>query len=168
MTEEEIKLVNSTSRSRGAVGKNAIVPQYVNGILHERAAFFPTVLDYGAGKDALHVGLLKKEYPNNLIAGWDIGDNWNAELHISRTELVYAAPWSLVYASNVLNVQPTINALQETIDELKLLTGDNTLIVNYPPSPRKLFFDKADIFELLQKYFRFVLPKESNVIVCQS
>jgi len=135
MNEQEIKLVNRTARSAGAVGRNAVVPRVVTKYLKDNPEL-ATVLDYGAGPDQIHVMKMRKEFPMGLILGYEIGDNHRKYHHITR-RTAYRILWDVVYASNVLNVQPTEDALEDTLRELMVLSKNGIAIFNYPASPRK-------------------------------
>lgn len=165
MTPEEIKAVNKTCRSKGAVGKNALVPRLVEEFLKDKIQrlYYPVVIDFGAGKDLLHVKRLEKLFPDVLFAGYEVGDN-ATEDHVSRTQLIAASPFSLIYASNVLNVQPSMEALTETIEFLRLLAGnDGVVLANYP-KPRKLELSFDDLLVFIKRYFRHVSVCSGNVI----
>ena len=74
-TMEEIKIANATSRSNGASAKNkdgsirAIVPRYVAEHINKE----DSILDFGAGKGAVHTKWLR-EQGFNAVA-YDFGDN---------------------------------------------------------------------------------------------
>jgi hypothetical protein len=60
-TTEEVRIANATSRSRGASAINkdgsirAIVPRYIAEHIDKQSA----ILDYGAGKEAIHTQWLQ-------------------------------------------------------------------------------------------------------------
>ena len=60
-------------------------------------------------------------------------------------------------ASNVLNVQSSLDMLEKTLKQMKdVLLDDGELFVNYPSSPRKAGLTVRDIEDVLKKNFRFV------------
>ena len=130
----------STARSKGAVGQQAIVPRVVRDIL-EKHECYQNILDFGAGPGRKHVNNLKKQFDRN-IQGYDLGDDRD----------ILEESWNLVYASNVLNVQTTIEQLLETLADLWIAQGDGDLIVNYPKEPRKMGLTPTQMEECLFKF----------------
>ena len=147
-TPEEIKIANATSRSMGAVGCQAIVPKYVESI----ACDTDRILDFGAGKDATHARRLCERGFN--VTAYEFGDNVNDSIH-KPGALAYS--YDIVYASNVLNVQSSVNMLGETIETLvKCVKTDGFLVVNYPKDPRKGVMEHVDserLEEFLKAFF---------------
>lgn len=80
-TEMEIKIANATSRSNGASAKNkdgsirAIVPRYVA----EHVDKDDSILDFGAGKGAVHTKWLREVGFN--VTAYDFGENCIEGLH---------------------------------------------------------------------------------------
>ena len=80
-TMEEIKVANATSRCNGASAKNqdgsirAIVPRYVAEHINNEES----ILDFGAGKLAIHTQWLKERGFN--VTAYDFGDNIVEGLH---------------------------------------------------------------------------------------
>lgn len=129
----DLARVNRTARSAGAVGPGAVVPGIVCRTWYG-ARPIPTVLDYGAGPEAVHSKMLRDCGLD--VAAWDIGYNFREGVHdpqaLSRT-------YDVVMASNVLNVQPTPEHLLAVLDELfGLVKPYGMLVCNYPASPRVL------------------------------
>lgn len=133
-TAEHIKIANDTSRGRGSVGRNAVVPRAVVG----NVSISDSILDFGAGKDALHALRLREEHGLDVIA-YEFGDNVVEGIHdpeaLSRT-------YDVVYASNVLNVQSDLLMLHCTIMQIfDACRPGGTVIVNLPREPRKGAYD---------------------------
>jgi hypothetical protein len=145
-----IRDVNKTCRSNGCVGKNAVVPK----IVKELATPEDRILDFGAGTKAVHAMRLRKENHLNVTAH-DIGDNFNPEVHdkgaLSRT-------YSMIYCSNVMNVQPSRNYVNDICKAVyDMLEPEGLFVVNYPKEPRKCPDMSEEEFErYLSDYFQCV------------
>ena len=133
---EEIKIANATSRSNGASARNkdgsirAIVPRYVV----EHMSTEDTILDFGAGKDAVHTQWLREEGYD--ITAYDFGENCIEGLHDKDA---LQKQYKVIMASNVINVCSSRHMLEETLKQIKgSLKEGGRLICNYPASPRKL------------------------------
>lgn len=144
-----VKIANLTSRSKGAVGSRALVPQYVEKIAGPK----DQILDYGAGKHAAHTTYLRDKGFN--VTAHDFGANVDPELH-DPTAL--KKKYSIVFASNVLNVQSSISMLAMTLDQIKsVLTSNGQFIGNLPMTPRKSTDLNADVLQQeLAKRFNVV------------
>jgi len=120
---DDIDIAKATSRSRGAIGKEAVTPRYVS----ETAKAEDTILNYGAGADDVHTPLLREK-----------GLNVEAhDFHNPNPEAL-GRKYDTVFGSNVINVQATDNMLKNTLDEMtETVASDGRLIVNLPISPRK-------------------------------
>ena len=150
--EMEIKIANATSRSNGASAINkdgsirAIVPKYVA----EHANKEDSILDFGAGRGAVHTQWLREEGFN--VTAYDFGDNVVEGLHDKNA---LNKQYKVIMASNVLNVSSSLEMLFETLQQI-----DNSLelggefICNYPASPRKMVLTANDLKEILQSIFK--------------
>jgi len=144
--------LNITSRSKGAVGPNAIVPKYIAAIAKPGDA----ILDYGAGKDAIHTKWLKSLGFD--VTAYDIGSN---EHDIKALDHKY----DIVFGSNVLNVQASKIDLILTIIEMRMVSY-RLVIVNYPESPRYAGLSTKYIRNLLWDMFSLVGNPEKNIYRC--
>lgn len=148
-SHETIKVANATSRGKGAVGKNAIVPRIVREYLKENPD--ATVLDYGAGKHALHARKLKEEGFN--VTAYDFGENageWHDPDALIRT-------YDVIYASNVVNTINRQDELGFALREIALsLSPEGVGFLNYPRSPRKTDMTNKDMEEELTRHFCLV------------
>lgn len=149
-TVEEIKVANATSRSYGATAMNkdgtlrAVVPKYVESIARKE----DKILDYGAGKGAVHTLYLREKGFD--CTAYDFGDNVT-ELH---DESALERQYDIVFASNVLNVCSTTHMLVRTTMEIWKATKDGgCAIVNYPNSPRKGDFTVKEVKDVLECSF---------------
>lgn len=151
-TMEEIKIANATSRSNGASAKNkdgsirAIVPKYVAEHIRKE----DSILDFGAGKSAVHTQWLR-EQGFNAVA-YDFGDNLIEGLHDKDA---LSKQYRVIMASNVLNVQSSLDMLFTTLKQIyNSLEPGGEFICNYPASPRKSLLAASDIKEILQSIFK--------------
>lgn len=147
-TTEEIRTANATSRSNGASARNkdgsvrAIVPRYVAEHIGKECS----ILDFGAGKGALHTKWLREEGFN--VTAYDFGDNVIDGVHEKDA---LSRKYDVVCASNVLNVQSSLNMLLETLTQMyNSLKPGGTLICNYPASPRKMQLTAIQVAALIK------------------
>ncbi len=153
--ESEIKSANKTSRAGGAIGANAILPKFV---LRHIELFFDKekarILDFGAGKHAMHTKTLRAEGWN--CTAYEFGDN-HTEYH--DKDALFDR-FDVVFASNVLNVQSSPAMAYRTIKQLASVVtspyNDGKVFVNYPASPRKSNLTTGDMKKMLLKHFREV------------
>lgn len=171
-TETEQAIATKTARGKGAVGRKAIVPRKVAGIISDRIAgrgdgrCLPwTVLDYGSGPDALHARSLAKQFPKLKVTAHDLPANRKPFLH---DPLAVYRTYSIVYASNVLNVCSSERMLTTTVHEIAGCVGRYGLaVVNYPASPRKGTATDGDVHKLLCATFhRVERDRKARVWVC--
>lgn len=131
--ESAISTANATSRSGGAVGGHPVTIKYVRQLAKRKVP----ILDFGAGKAAAQAKELNKMGYN--VVPYDYGNNAIGGVH-DPSALDREYPF--VYASNVLNVQNSIEELKTTIQEIaESLAVGGTFIGNLPASPRKAAFD---------------------------
>lgn len=150
--EMEIKIANATSRSNGASAKNkdgsvrAIVPRYVAEHINKEES----VLDFGAGKGALHTQWLK-ELGFNATA-YDFGDNIVEGLHDKDA---LSKQYKVIMASNVLNVQSSMQMMFTTLHQIyDSLEYGGRFVCNYPSSPRKIeLLTARDLEFMLRRTF---------------
>ena len=109
-----------------------------------------SILDFGAGKQAIHVQNLKQDGFKNII-GYDFGDNINENHDQNALDKKY----DVIYASNVLNVQSNEKMLKTTLQQIKNSLNDNgTFIFNYPASPRKAGFSVKQLEDFVKEFFQ--------------
>lgn len=155
--EMEIKIANATSRSGGASAINkdgsirAIVPRYVAEHINKE----DSMLDFGAGKGAVHTKWLREEGFN--VIAYDFGDNIIEGLHDKNA---LQKQYKVIMASNVLNVQSSLDMLLETLRQIdNSLEPGGEFICNYPASPRKMLLEANDLREILQSIFKGRIEK---------
>jgi hypothetical protein len=127
-TPEEQAIAQKTSRNMGAVGANAIVPRIVRQYANKNSDI---ILDFGAGKNASHTLALREEGYN--CTAYDFSQS---EFH---DPAALNRKYSLVFASNVLNVQGSEDMLlNDTLLPIaKVLKQGGRFIGNLPSSPLK-------------------------------
>lgn len=143
----EIDIAKRTSRSSGASAINkdgtirAIVPLWVEKNVDKSK----TILDFGAGRWCTSTKYLKQKGFENIVP-YDLwcgdGDELLDAQALDRT-------YDVVFASNVLNVQSSLDMLHETLWQIwDALNYGGEFICNYPSSPRKmnLTADEIDHF----------------------
>lgn len=132
MTPEQVA-AQRTARANGAVGSKAVLPKVIRRLLlDEYRDQDVDVLDFGCGPARAHAkdsqawasGLRQRW----TFVGYDFGDQAST----------LQAPWDIVYASNVLNVQQDGHMLNQTLGQLWRAQGQGRLFVNYPSGPRHL------------------------------
>lgn len=150
--EMEIRIANATSRSNGASAINkdgsirAIVPKYVAENINKENS----VLDFGAGKGAVHTKWLREQGFN--ATAYDFGDNLIEGLHDKEA---LSKQYKVIMCSNVLNVQSSLAMMIETLRQINnSLESGGEFICNYPSSPRKMTLAANDLKEIIQSIFK--------------
>ena len=150
--EMEIKIANATSRSNGASAINkdgsirAIVPRYVAENINKE----DSVLDFGAGKGAVHTKWLREQGFN--ATAYDFGDNLIEGLHDKDA---LSKQYKVIMASNVLNVQSSMQMMFATLRQIyDSLEYGGKFVCNYPASPRKMeLLTAGDLEFMLRQTF---------------
>ena len=155
-TTDEIRIANATSRSSGASVRNkdgslrAVVPKYVESIARKE----DKILDYGAGKWAVHTLYLREKGFD--CTAYDFGDN----VKYIHDEDALKRQYDIVFASNVLNVCSSLTMLINTVKEICNATKDNGVaIMNYPSNPRKLVLDVASMEHVIENVFKHKITR---------
>ena len=150
-TKDEIRIANATSRTNGASAKNkdgsvrAVVPKYVAQYINKEES----LLDFGAGKDAVHTKWLR-ELGFNATA-YDFGENCIEGIHDKDA---LSKQYKVIMASNVLNVQSSMNMLWGTLRQINdSLEYGGKFICNYPSSPRKMNLTASALEHILKEFF---------------
>ena len=152
--EQEIKIANETSRSNGASAITpdgtirAIVPNFIFKNIEKYQD--KTILDFGAGKQAIHTKWLN-ENGLNVIA-YDFGNNCIEGIHDKNA---LNNRYDVIFASNVLNVQSSDVMMMATVYQIyKCLKKGGTFIFNYPISPRKTDMTEWEVIGLVSDIFK--------------
>lgn len=153
-TEQEIKIANETSRSNGASAINpdgtirAIVPNFIFKNIEEYQD--KTILDFGAGKQAIHTKWLKENGLN--VTAYDFGDNCIEGIHDKNA---LDKRYDVIFASNVLNVQSSDVMMMATVYQIyNALKKGGMFIFNYPTSPRKTDMPEWEVIGLVSGMFK--------------
>lgn len=156
-TIEEVRVANSTSRSNGASAKNkdgsvrAIVPRYVVGHIDKNNS----ILDFGAGKGAVHTKWLREEGFN--VTAYDFGENCIEGLHDKDA---LNKQYKVIMASNVINVSSSWKMLLETLSQINnSLEPGGMLVMNYPASPRKMDLNATEMGMVIQNVFNGLITR---------
>lgn len=159
-TNDEIRIANATSRSNGASTKNkdgsvrAIVPRYVAQYINKEES----LLDFGAGRDAVHTQWLRDQGFD--VTAYDFGENCVNGLHDKDA---LNKQYKVIMASNVLNVQSSMNMLLETLRQMcNSLECGGTLIMNYPASPRKMDLTAKELESIIEKVLMCEVAREGG------
>lgn len=151
--EDDIMKTKS-ARSKGAVGKNAIIPRIIPILLKDVENPFD-ILDFGCGKDMVHV--LELQMQGFSVSGYDINLP-GTEKHLERA-------WDIIYLSNVINVQSTKEELDDIFDlvwmSLHRVLG--IAMANYPNKPRYLGWTVKEMEDYLKTRFLSVLRVEKEI-----
>ena len=149
-TLEEMQVANRTCRTSGASAINkdgtvrAVVPKYVL----QYANIDDKILDFGAGKQAIHTRFLMEQGFD--VTAHDFGNNVT-EIH---DKCALERSYDIVFASNVLNTCSSESMLMAVISQLKACMNLNGIvIVNYPSSPRKSMLNANDVKEIALMHF---------------
>jgi hypothetical protein len=123
-----------------------------------------TFLDYGAGKKATQTKkLIEAGYD---VTAYDMGNNVT-ELHDKNA---LKKEYDVVFASNVLNVQPTMGLIRQMLVEMNL-SAKKYIVMNYPSSPRKFrdhFINNKEMKEIIEDILGVTFKVYPNTIfVCK-
>jgi hypothetical protein len=143
---KKIKSMIKTGVKRGIFIKNPILTNY---LLCSNLPEDTKILDFGAGLNAYQTLRLLEKFPNTIA--YDYPSTINASI-INNPELIEVfdpnaleKDFDLLMASNVLNIQPDIKSLKNTLNQIfcSMDVGD-TLLTNLPRDPIKLMLRSTD------------------------
>jgi len=150
--QADIETANATSRGKGFIGRNAVVPRAVRAMLDSQYNTEVMILDFGAGKEALHARALQED--GWACTAYEFGNNVDVRYH---NELALMQQYDIVYASNVLNVQTCATMARHTISQIyDAVKEAGMFIANYPKSPRKSDITPKEMEQLLLERFKMV------------
>lgn len=163
LKKESQDVATATSRANGAVGKDPLVYRAYREWLQSNSIYHgASVLDFGAGRDAVHTLRLREEYGVDVTA-FDLPKNIQEHLH---DPVALCRQYDVVLASNVLNTIPDPNDVRIAFEQIaSAVKQDGTLIVNYPLSPRKSSMTNEAFLKMLQERFfllNVVGPREGK------
>ena len=151
-TTNEIKIANSTNRANGctAIDKNGVIRSVVARYVENNVDKTLNILDYGSGKNIIQTKYLREK--GFCVTAYDFGANCIEGVHDKDA---LSKQYSVVMASNVLNVQSSLDMLLTTLNQIyNSLESGGEFICNYPASPRKLLLAASDLREILQSIFK--------------
>lgn len=145
--KEKIRIANKTSRTSGAsaINKDGTMRSIVGNYVLNNIPKDLTILDFGAGKDAVQTQILKDNGFTNITA-YDFGDNVKEGIHDPKA---LTKKYDVVFASNVLNVSSDEDMLRETLREI-WKASKQTIIFNYPSSPRKANLSTPEFLDIVE------------------
>lgn len=156
--KDYIKCMNKTYSK--TFSQKSLLPKYIASAFKDMK--FVKILDYGAGKDAFGTMMLRDEGFN--VTAYDVGENCIEGVH---DPMALHKKYDLVFASNVINVQPSYEDIRYVLKEIYLSMenhlgyGYSAFYCNLPESPRKCDIDNVKLRELLSEVF----GKENKAIV---
>lgn len=144
MSAAQIAAVNRTNRAGIVGGDRAVVPKLVMSM----ATPSDTILDFGAGRNALHTQEMRRR--GLKVTPFEVGANFQPGMHDQHA---LNKRYTIVFASNVLNVAPTPETLKATVRDLMgaVATG-GVAVVNYPQRPRKTEVSAQEVEALLGRF----------------
>ena len=112
-----------------AFSPNQTLPKVVEILVTKKDI---AILDFGAGKDAYGTIYLRDRGFD--CTAYEIGDNFTPGIHDDKA---LTRKYDVVFASNVLNVQPTEKCVIEVLLKIQTLIADGGMFVcNFPTKPR--------------------------------
>lgn len=137
---------NYTKFVNGTYSKPFSVRQALPAIVMEHAKKTDKILDFGAGKDIFGTKQLREAGFD--CTAWEIGENFNPQLHDYHA---LERDYDIVFASNVLNVQPDGGAVAEILLDVQGVLKDGGLFFcNFPRDPRHNTLEQEDIESMLR------------------
>jgi hypothetical protein len=138
-------LVNKTDSK--AFSPNQTLPKVVEILAVEKDI---TILDFGAGKDAYGTIYLRDRGFD--CTAYEIGINFVPGIHDDKA---LTRKYDVVFASNVLNVQPTEKCVIEVLLKIQsLLLEGGMFVCNFPTKPRHNGMTTGMIESVLRLGFR--------------
>ena len=113
------------------------------------------ILDFGAGFHGRHTLWLRKQGFD--VTAHDCGSNIQTGLHDLKA---LSREYDIVFASNVLNVQPTVPHLIRTLDQVySIIKPGGVFFCNFPSVPRKCdaIVTEEDLTDMLNERYAEVI-----------
>lgn len=154
MLLEQVLKANRTSRN----WRTTAIDQVIRNLISKE----DRVLDFGAGKNAIQALRLQEE--GYQVTAYDFGNNCIHGVHDSKA---LSHRYDIVYASNVINVQSSLEMLEETLNQVRgVLKSSGKFVANYPKEPRMLGFSEERMLKELKKHFQSIerYPGTKNII----
>lgn len=143
-TRNEYERMGATCRRRVGGGPGPLVPRWLRENLSPKEA--GSTLDFGCGVDAVQVEELRSD--GYEVAGYEWAPEEGSATNRARkyheafkagllSPEALSKQYETVFASNVLNVQPSLSALLGTLRQLSgALAEGGTLVANLASEPR--------------------------------
>ncbi|NLB54711.1 MAG: class I SAM-dependent methyltransferase [Lentisphaerae bacterium] len=141
------ELINSTYIARGRSAPKNVVPKNLPFFAKKT----DKILDFGAGFHGRHTLWLRQQGFD--VTAYDCGINVQPGLHDSDA---LNRQYDIVFASNVLNVQPTVPHLIRVLDQtFGLIKSGGIFFCNFPSTPRKCnaIITEEDLTDLLNERY---------------
>ena len=145
------ELINSTYIDRGQSAQNNVIPKY----LPLFAKKTDKILDFGAGFHGRHTLWLRQQGFD--VTAYDCGTNVQLGFHDPEA---LSRQYDIVFASNVLNVQPTVPHLIRVLDQTYgLIKPGGVFFCNFPGAPRKCnaIVTEQDLTEMLGERYAEII-----------
>lgn len=118
------------------------------------------ILDFGAGRRAAQTRLLKEQGFD--VVAYDLPENTVAGTHLVGG---LVGKYKLVMGSNILNVQPNLQSIENVAIKIRgLLTKNGVALFNYPTSPRYGGLSSSQVDGVLLKIFQFVKKLDKKYV----
>ena len=129
-----------TGQKRGIFAKNPILTRL---ILCENFPKDVKILDFGAGTNALQAQKIKEKYPNTKAYDYPLSAIKSIIQNPKLFEIydldALNKDYDIIIASNVLNVQPNVKQLENTLNKIYCsMDRDTILFLNLPREPIKV------------------------------
>lgn len=141
-SDDDIARMNRSGRAGGFITRRAPVADHVAAI----AKPSDKILDFGAGLRAVFTKELRAKGLD--VTAYDFAGNVDPDLHDPKA---LKRKYDIVFASRVLNVQPTDDDVAALLTKLHgLLKAGGVLVINYPESPRNPKMDAKAVAALIK------------------
>jgi len=148
---EQIAMANRTVRAWKKTVTSRAVEDYITPE--------SKVLDFGAGNKAVQTFILRDKGYN--VTAYDFGNNAIKGIHDPDA---LKKKYDVIFASNVLNVQSSIDMFDITLNQIKeAMSQDTIFIANYTKNPRYLermtgekWGGKRVVDEILSQHFSVI------------
>ena len=137
---QDIEMMIKTGQKRGIFAKNPILTRL---ILCENFPKDVKILDFGAGTNALQAQKIKEKYPNTKAYDYPLSAIKSIIQNPKLFEIydldALNKDYDIIIASNVLNVQPNVKQLENTLNKIYCsMDRDTILFLNLPREPIKV------------------------------
>lgn len=153
----DIQRANKTYRSKGIIGKSAIIPKLAAEIFPKSAR----ILDFGAGPDMIHTLALREKGFD--VDAFDFGGNWRDGMVFD----VVAGRYDFIFASNVANVWNTEDMVNDSLRVISQGLKQNGFFLSNIPKKPRYFLDSDSYGAHLVRYFGEIRMLKKDVWYCK-